>query len=136
MSEKSWVGEYESFVEQCNNGELKEFRDEVYNALQLASEAGEIASLFAKNRGQGHLFAPDQVIEEMGDLLWHLTRLAHQLGVNLEGLAMQNTAKLRIRYPDGFKAEQSTRRCKCQMPDLDPEMRHHHTCISRTEKPK
>lgn len=71
-----------------------------YCALKLCSEAGEVAGIIGKEiRGDGNL--DDKVLNELGDVLWYLARLAWERGYNLEQVACRNLAKLSDRQARG-----------------------------------
>ena len=74
----------------------------IYNGLKLASEAGEVAGRIGKalghnngNQDQGELAL------EMGDVLWHLTLLASEIGLRLSDIANMNLDKLAGRAERG-----------------------------------
>lgn len=81
----------------------------LYPALKLAGEAGEVAEKVGKlmrdeswqpgvplTDPQRHALA-----KELGDVLWYVAVLAHDLGVSLEAVAEGNLAKLSDRAARG-----------------------------------
>ena len=85
--------------------------DKIHNGvLGLCGEAGEIADVIKKHVYQGHDLVKEDLIEELGDVLWYCAELAAGLGVGLAEVAERNIEKLRKRYPDGFDAERSRER--------------------------
>lgn len=71
-----------------------------YPAVGLAGEAGELANKVKKLlRGDTNR---EELLEgikaEMGDILWYLSALADDIGVNLSDVAGDNIAKLASRY--------------------------------------
>lgn len=78
-----------------------------YAVLKLAGEAGEVADTVGKWLGQGHDLDREELLLEMGDVLWHLSYLAEVLGIGLEYVARANLKKLAKRYPDGFDSKRS-----------------------------
>ena len=85
--------------------------DRLMNAtLGLAGEAGEFADSVKKIRFHGHAPNTDELIKELGDLLWYAALAADALGVPLAEVAERNVAKLRARYPDGFSEQASRER--------------------------
>ncbi len=69
-------------------------------ALGLAAEAGEVAGLQNKlMRGRNYSFA--EAKEELGDVLWYVTRIADEYGMTLQQLASENRAKLEARKRAG-----------------------------------
>lgn len=82
----------------------------LHGALKLAGEAGEISDIVGKWYGQGHDLDRDHLIEELGDVLWHVAEIATALGVDLGEVAYKNLEKLHRRYPEGFDIEKSAER--------------------------
>ena len=75
----------------------------------LVGEIGEIHSIYQKMY-QGHAFEVDHVKKEFGDLLWFIAEYCTAKGWSLDDIMRMNIDKLKERYPDGFKAEQSLHR--------------------------
>ena len=71
-------------------------------ALGLASEAGEVASLMKKWAWHGKVLDPAQVKDELSDCLWYVADLASAMGLSLDDIAEHNVEKLHRRYPNGF----------------------------------
>ena len=72
-----------------------------YLVAGLAGEVGELASIFAKHwRGDGDL-NPDHAKAELGDTLWFVAMLAHELGCDLSDVAQGNLNKLADRAVRG-----------------------------------
>ena len=84
----------------------------IHGALKLTGEAGEVADLVGKWYGQGHEIDDDELIDELGDVLWHLAELCTALGVDVGVVAYRNLEKLRRRYPDGFEEVRSLNRAE------------------------
>jgi NTP pyrophosphatase (non-canonical NTP hydrolase) len=76
-----------------------------YATLGLAGEAGEVADKVKKLiRDSNGILTDDkrkEMIKELGDVLWYLTACATELGVSLEEVAVQNTAKVKDRKERG-----------------------------------
>ena len=64
-----------------------------YTALGLNGEAGEIAEKVKKFIRDGELNR-DDLVKELGDVLWYLARLSDDLGVSLNQVAGVNRDKL------------------------------------------
>lgn len=79
-------------------------------ALGLAGEAGETADMLKKHLFHGKPLDADDVIKELGDVMWYVAGMATAIGVSLDEIAQRNVDKLRKRYPDGFSVEASARR--------------------------
>lgn len=72
-------------------------------AMGLGGEAGEVLEIIKKEVGHGRAPDADHMAEELGDVLWYLAEEARLHGFTLSEVARRNIAKLRARYPDGFK---------------------------------
>ncbi len=82
----------------------------VIAALGLAGEAGEFANMVKKLTAHGHDIPPNELADELGDVLWYLAEAASACGLQLGDIAQQNVDKLRLRYPEGFSQERSINR--------------------------
>ena len=63
-----------------------------YLALGLVGEAGEVANKIKKVIRDGT--SPDNVIHELGDVMWYLAMLSTELGYSLDTIADKNLWKL------------------------------------------
>ena len=84
-----------------------------YTALGLNGEAGEVAERIKKivrddNAGKSREALDkaidvrrDDIVKEMGDVLWYLAAMCHELGVTLEEVANANVEKLLSRQKRG-----------------------------------
>jgi NTP pyrophosphatase (non-canonical NTP hydrolase) len=79
-------------------------------ALGLAGEAGETADMLKKHLFHGKPLDHDEVVKELGDVMWYVAGMATAIGISLDDVAQRNVDKLRKRYPDGFSAEASQKR--------------------------
>ena len=81
-------------------------------AMGLCGEAGEVAELIKKHLYQGHPLSHLEAVNELGDVLRYLTRLANLLEVELSTVALVNEDKMRRRYPHetGFTVQASLER--------------------------
>lgn len=103
------INEYQALAQRTAN--KKRTSDKLENAcLGLAGETGEVCDILKKYLFQGHELDRPHLIEEAGDIAWYLAELAAGLGVELEDILIQNIAKLRRRYPQGFDPERSIHR--------------------------
>lgn len=79
---------------------------EIYPALKLAGEAGEVAEKVGKMlRGDYVDMEPEEfnrmIARELGDVLWYIAAFARDLGWTLEEVADENLAKLADRGDRG-----------------------------------
>jgi NTP pyrophosphatase (non-canonical NTP hydrolase) len=72
-------------------------------ALGLAGETGEIIEHVKKHVFHGRTLDKEYLEKEIGDALWYLTAMVNDLDLRLDKVMAANIAKLRERYPDGFK---------------------------------
>lgn len=72
------------------------------HVLGLAGETGEVADLIKKDQYHSVPYNWRTIADELGDVLWYLTAVAEDHGLNLSDIAQINVDKLRKRYPDGF----------------------------------
>jgi NTP pyrophosphatase (non-canonical NTP hydrolase) len=76
-----------------------------YTTLGLVSEAGEVAGKVKKiiRDKDGILTDSDRVeiAKELSDVLWYVATVAHELGYDLDELAVMNVNKLRDRANRG-----------------------------------
>lgn len=82
----------------------------LWNALGLAGEAGEVAEAVKKGILHQHGLDLEKMKKELGDAQWYLTALCTVLGFDLSDVMAANIEKLKLRYPDGFKSEDSIAR--------------------------
>ena len=82
-----------------------EFKDIMHWTLGITGEGGEISEKFKKIiRDKGGVISAGDKVElakEIGDVLWYLAVLAHQLGMPFEELAQNNLGKLKSRKNRG-----------------------------------
>lgn len=73
----------------------------IYPALGLAGETGEICEKIKKViRDEGGVISDERrqlLAKELGDVLWYVSTLATELGLNLDEIAAGNLAKLAAR---------------------------------------
>jgi NTP pyrophosphatase (non-canonical NTP hydrolase) len=103
---------YRQHVERTDSNPEGHFPLE-YHAGCLCEEAGEVHGKVKKVVYHGHAMDDAMraaIMEELGDLLWYLDRVAERVGVTLEQVAQANMAKLRRRYPNGFEKARSQKR--------------------------
>jgi NTP pyrophosphatase (non-canonical NTP hydrolase) len=79
--------------------------DLTYPALGLCGEAGEVAEKVKKTiRDHGGVLTDERresLSRELGDVLWYLSQLATEAGLDLEAIAADNLDKLLSRQERG-----------------------------------
>lgn len=72
-------------------------------SFYLHGMTGEVGTLAAEHKkhlrdGASHLRFRDKMAEEIGDLLWYMSALATELGLELDDVALRNLAKCAARW--------------------------------------
>ena len=77
----------------------------VYPCLGLSGEVGEVCEkvkkIYRDKKGNFSEHDKEQIVREMGDVLWYLAALASDLGYNLNDIAFNNTQKILERKDNG-----------------------------------
>ena len=68
-------------------------REKEYLMIGLMNEAGEVGGAFKKEI-RDHVDNKELIIDEMGDVLWYLTRLCDVYGIKISDLMVNNIDKL------------------------------------------
>ena len=95
---------------------IKNAQDPAYvdKILSLVGEAGEVAEKYKKiiRDKNGVIDKRDrqEIIKELGDVLWYLAVIAHYLDIPLSKLAQQNISKLASRKSRGALTGQGDNR--------------------------
>lgn len=113
--ENMTLNEYQDLAARTINKSLPESQMRMHALHEIASECGEIHGHFQKLY-QGHPIDGNDLILEVGDLLWGIAELCTAHGWSLSDVAQANIDKLKRRYPDGFSADRSVHR---DDPDID-----------------
>lgn len=81
-------------------------------SMGLAGETGELIDLLKKHIFHRHRLDRQAAKKELGDILWYVALLAHELGYTLSDVAETNIQKLTARYGNGFSSEASINRAE------------------------
>lgn len=82
----------------------------ICGAMGLSGEAGEVVDLLKKYIFHGHKFVKEDLVNELGDVLWYVALICDSLGVPMEEVMKKNIKKLKERYPEGFTEKASINR--------------------------
>ena len=93
------LDEYQMFVRSTKVYD-KEYHL-VYPVLGLVNEAGEVAGKIKKlmrdDEGQLTQERFDDIVSELGDVLWYVTAVADDLGISLSNVFYDNFTKIKSR---------------------------------------
>lgn len=105
--------EFSEYQHECartaSHSDLDSFRVAT-SALGLSGESGEVADMLKKYLAHGHDLEREELVKELGDVLWYLTDIATMFGISLKEVADKNIIKLKKRYPNGFSQSDSINR--------------------------
>lgn len=102
--------EYQSLARRTQNAGLSD-SDKTFHAITgLASEVGEVMSLFQHSVQESSPLDKLKLKKEMGDIMWFMAELCDCYDWSLDNICALNIEKLRRRYPDGFDTERSVNR--------------------------
>ena len=79
----------------------------INGVMGLCGEAGEAIDIVKKHLAQGHPLDKERLAKELGDIAWYLAETAWVLGYSLDDILQMNLDKLKARYPQGFRTEDS-----------------------------
>ena len=104
------LNEYQEQALRTSRTQLTGTDHLINGCLGLAGEAGECADLLKKHLYQDDRPIKEDLINELGDVLWYVSETATALGIWMDEIAQRNIDKLRKRYPQGFDPEKSLHR--------------------------
>ncbi len=71
-------------------------------ALGLSGETGEVVDALKKHVFYNAPLNRENVLEELGDVMWYIATLLTEVGSSFEEIQQLNIAKLSKRYPRGY----------------------------------
>lgn len=101
------LNEYQELAMRTAGPSANDADSLILSALGLCGESGEFADAIKKNRYHGHPIPIAKLVEELGDILWYVSRATAAMGFDMEWIATRNINKLKARYPEGFSSERS-----------------------------
>lgn len=69
----------------------------------ITGELGELATAVEKFAWYGQDFDRNNVLKELGDLLWYLAEACDALDIPMSQVMQMNIEKLRVRFPEKFE---------------------------------
>lgn len=84
--------------------------DLLHASLGLSSEAGEFTDAVKKNFIYGKALDKENLIEELGDIMWFVALACEVLNVEMVDVMEQNIEKLKRRYPEKYSDELAIKR--------------------------
>lgn len=102
--------DYRKEIDRTMNEKLSRGEKLSMLGLGIAGEAGEIVDSIKKAVFHGHELDREDLVKELGDLLWYVTHLMKLLEITDEEVREKNIAKLRKRYVEGFSESASINR--------------------------
>lgn len=95
----NWV--YPAFVDsRCKSTNLRD--RQILAAMGLMSEAGELGDVWKKHLFHGRPLDEDQMILEMGDVLWYFVLMCIDNGISFQEIMERNMEKLKARDANGL----------------------------------
>ena len=104
------IKEYQKRSTRTLNKELFTKEQLMNMALGISGESGEIADIFKKVLFQGHDLKIEDVIGELGDVMFYIVNLCTLLEIDIRFVLEYNVDKLQKRYPEGFDSNRSINR--------------------------
>lgn len=104
------LNEYQALAQRTSRHDLPTECHLSNGVLGLAGETGEVCDLVKKHFYQDGREIRDDLIDELGDVLWYIAETASAIGVKMDDIAQHNVDKLKRRYPEGFDADRSLHR--------------------------
>lgn len=101
------INEITEGYERWVNGRCKDYTDLNYSILALNGEAGEVAEWHKKYNLRGNPageLTEQDLLEELGDVLFYLSRIAHLNGWSLETVMNANYKKIEKRVAEGNRS--------------------------------
>lgn len=103
------IDEYYKAAKRTMNPALTWEQTRQHALLGIGGETGEVQDIYKKSY-QGHEVIKERVMEELGDLCWHIMELCYAEHIDPEAMLEYNVDKLVKRFPDGFSVERSVHR--------------------------
>lgn len=96
---------FEEYIEKCKRTLAGYDNDKDKIAMLcmgLSGESGEVVDYLKKVLYHGKDFDRENLIKELGDLMWYSACLIDNFNISFDEILEKNIEKLKIRYPEGF----------------------------------
>lgn len=97
--------EYQKQAITTNLTKQDQLQELMQQVLGLGDESGEVLAIFKKwirdNGADINLLDKQNVAKELGDILWYIAVVAHDLNISFDDIATANIEKLRSRKERG-----------------------------------
>lgn len=104
------INEYQKLAMTTLNPKLDNKEILINGVMGLCGESGEAIDIVKKHLAQGHDLDKEHLAKELGDIAWYLAETATAIGYDLEDIFQMNIDKLKKRYPNGFRVNDSINR--------------------------
>ena len=101
------INEYQALAMRTLNPTLDKKDVLINSVMGLCGESGEAIDIVKKWLAQGHELDRAGLAKELGDVAWYLAEAATALEIPLEDILAANIEKLKKRFPEGFRGEDS-----------------------------
>lgn len=105
------IGTYAISARRTQNPKLSKAETALHALFGIASEVGEIHSIF-QHFYQGEPVEKEKLEKELGDLMWFVIEFCDMFSIDPSHMLKSNIQKLKKRYPNGFTKEESINRHK------------------------
>lgn len=100
------LNEYQRLAARTINKDLNDAENTLHALHGMSGEVGELHSIYQKMY-QGHDVRSEDIMSELGDLLWFIAEYCTVMRWDLDVIAQKNINKLKARYPEGFNVNRS-----------------------------
>lgn len=114
QEDESSLNNYQKLASRTANDKVTQKEALTNYALGIAGESGEVADMVKKHVFHNHELDKEEIVKELGDVMWYVANIATCLDVDLFEIANKNIDKLKKRYPEGFDTEKSKNRKEYQ----------------------
>lgn len=104
------IMEYQEKAKRTVNTNLKRTEQISNLCMGLCGESGEVVDYLKKGLYHDHKLYKQELIKELGDIMWYLTNIATFFEIPMTFILDENIKKLEERYPEGFSKEKSINR--------------------------